>query len=244
MADIINMKNVSFFAQNQPIVQGFSCQFDKGKITAIIGPSGCGKSTVLKLSAGILVPDEGKIYYKEREIHSMNHQENLDFRREAAMVFQDSAMWENQSLKQNLELPLKMHYPSMTQDDIDKRIQEVLSQIGYRRNLSIRPAQLSMGEQKLIAFARSLMCRPELLFLDEWTESLDESAARRLINLVLQHREEEKTVILVCHNFRIVRNLADYVIMVKGGKFSLKVSREQMENDDQLVKHLEEGIVS
>ena len=244
MADIIEMKNVSFSAQNQPIVRNFSCQFEEGKTTALIGPSGSGKSTVLKLSAGILVPDRGELYFRRREVFSMNRQENLDFRREAAMVFQDSALWANQDLRQNMELPLLIHFPEMSSAERNGRIREVLNEVGYRRDLSIRPSQLSMGEQKLIAFARALVCRPKLLYLDEWTESLDESAARRLIQLVVGHQKIQNTVVFVCHDFRIVRNLADYVIMVKEGELSIKVSREEMENDGELVQYLEQGITS
>ena len=244
MAEIIEMRNVSFSAQKLEIVRDFSCLFDEGKVTALIGPSGSGKSTVLKLSAGILVPDEGEIYYRDREIFSMSRQENLAFRRDSAMVFQDSALWANQSIYQILELPLLVHFPAMDNKDRGERIREVLGEVAYRRDLSIRPSQLSMGEQKLIAFARALMCKPKLLYLDEWTESLDETASRRLIQIVRRYKEEQSTIIFVCHDFRIIKTLADFLVMVVGGKFSIKVSREQMEEDEALAQHLEQGIAS
>ncbi|MCL2175413.1 MAG: ATP-binding cassette domain-containing protein, partial [Treponema sp.] len=84
------MKNVYFSAQERNIVQGVDINFTADKITAIVGPSGSGKSTVLKLSAGLLVPAQGEIYYKGKNIAYMNRSENLDFRRESAFVFQDS----------------------------------------------------------------------------------------------------------------------------------------------------------
>ena len=239
---LIELKKVSFTVQNQPIVKKFSCQFEEGKSTAIIGPSGCGKSTVLKLCAGILVPVEGEVLYRDKDVFSMSQKENLDFRREAAMVFQDSALWANQSLYQNLELPLRVHFPMMNNAERQNRIYEVLNDIGYRRDLTIRPSQLSMGEQKLIAFARSLVLKPKLLFLDEWTESLDDSSSRRLIHIVRRHIDEQNTVIFVCHDFRIVKGLADYIVMVTAGEFSLKVSREEMENDEELARYIEQGI--
>jgi ABC-type multidrug transport system ATPase subunit len=99
-----------------------------------------------------------------------------------------------------------------------------------------------MGEQKLIAFARALMCQPKVLFLDEWTESLDDSAAFRLIQLVRRHQQAQNTVIFVSHDFRIVKNLADYVIMIVGGELSCTASREQMEKDEDLAQHIEKGI--
>jgi ABC-type lipoprotein export system ATPase subunit len=244
MAVIIEMKNVSFVAQNRTIVKGFSHQFEEGKTTALVGPSGSGKSTILKLSAGLLVPSEGDVSFRGKEIFAMNRRENLEFRREGSMVFQDSALWANQSLLQSLELPLRIHFPGMPLSERENRIQSVLRDVGYKRDLSIRPASLSMGEQKLIAFARALMCRPKLLFLDEWTESLDDSAAQRLIQLVQRMQKESNTVILVSHDFRIVRNLADYVLMILGGQFFLKLSREQMEDDEDLARYVERGIAS
>ena len=244
MAGIIELKNVSFYAQNRRIVRNFSHEFEEGKTTALVGPSGSGKSTVLKLSAGILVPREGEIFYRGKDIFSLTRKENLDFRREASMVFQDSALWANQNLLQTLELPLRIHFPEMTLKERQDRIQSVLRDVGYRRDLSIRPSSLSMGEQKLIAFARAMMCKPRLLFLDEWTESLDDSSAQRLIQLVQRHQNEHNTVILVSHDFRIIRSIADYVLMILGGEFFLKFSREQMEEDEDLARYVERGIAS
>jgi ABC-type glutathione transport system ATPase component len=244
MPGIIELDGVSFAAQNQSIVQNFSHEFEEGKTTALVGPSGCGKSTVLKLSAGLLVPNEGVICFRDRDIFDMTRRENLDFRREASMVFQDSALWANQSLYQILELPLRIHFPKMSQPERESRIQGVLRETGYKRDLSIRPSQLSMGEQKLIAFARALICQPRLLFLDEWTESLDESGTQRLIGIVQRHQREQNTVIFVSHDFRIIKDLADYVIMLVEGQFSLKLSREQIEKDKELAQYLERGIAS
>jgi len=244
MAVIIKLKNVTFLAQDRLIVDNFSYEFEEGKTTALIGPSGSGKSSVLKLAAGLLVPTEGEASYKGREIHEMNRQENLAFRQESAVVFQDSALLSNQTLYQMLELPLWIHFPEMSAADKKRRIQEVLQDVGYKREITIRPSQLSMGEQKLIAFAWALMCRPNLLFLDEWTESLDDSGANRLIRLVERHQKEKKTVIFVNHDFKIIKSLSDYIVMIVDGKLSSVFSREQIEKDANLAHLIEEGITS
>jgi ABC-type multidrug transport system ATPase subunit len=244
MAVVIEMKNVSFIAQNRLVVKNFSHQFEEGKTTALVGPSGSGKSTVLKLSAGILVPTAGEVSFRGRNIFYMNRRETLEFRREGAVVFQDSALWANQTLYQSLELPLRIHFPEMTDRERENRIQAVLEEVGYKRDLSIRPAALSMGEQKLIAFARALICRPSLLYLDEWTESLDDSSAQRLVQLVRQRQQEQHTIILVSHDFRIIKSLADYVLMILGGEFFLKFSRQQIEEDQELAGYVERGIAS
>ena len=243
MAGIIELKNVSFAAQDRLIVNDFSYVFQEGKTTALIGPSGSGKSTVLKLAAGLLVPIEGEATFRGKQIHDMNRQETLVFRQETAVVFQDSALLSNQSIFQMLELPLWIHFPEMSAADRRRRIQEVMKEVGYKRDISIRPSQLSMGEQKLIAFAWALMCGPNLLFLDEWTESLDDAGANRLIRIVERFQKENKTVIFVNHDIKIIRRLSDYIVMIVDGKFSSLFSREQIEKDENLAHLIEEGIM-
>jgi ABC-type multidrug transport system ATPase subunit len=245
MADsLIELKNISFSAQNLKVVQNVSCRFEEGKTIALVGPSGGGKSTVLKLSAGLLVPNHGEVYFRGRDVSRMNRKENLAFRKEGAVVFQDSALWANQNLDQILELPLRVHFPGMIKTDRDKRIAEVLTEVGYKKDLAMRPSMLSMGEQKLIAFARAMVCRPTLLFLDEWTESLDDRAAQRLIGIVRRRREEGTTIIFVSHDLRIIKNLADYIVMIQEGKLAFTLTGEQIAEDESLAQLVEKGIAS
>ncbi|MDR0322039.1 MAG: ATP-binding cassette domain-containing protein [Treponema sp.] len=238
MVNVVELKEVSFSAQDKNIIQGVSVEFTAGKTTAIIGPSGGGKSTVLKLSAGLLVPDQGEVYYKNKNVAYMNRTENLDFRREGAFVFQDSALWANQDLFQILELPLKIHFPQMNRKERAQRIKEVTMEVGYRKDLAIRPSRLSMGEQKLIAFARALLCTPELLYLDEWTESLDESAAERLIRIVRKKQKEGVSILFVSHDMRIIKDLADFVIVISDGKLVYSTTKERIANDSELSDYL------
>jgi len=242
MAGIIELRNVSFSAQNRKILRETTYSFDEGKITALVGPSGCGKSTLLKISAGLLVPDGGEVLYKGRNVAAMTRKENLNFRQNAAFVFQDSALWANQNLFQILELPLRIHYPKMNKTEREKKIEAVIAEVGYKKDLGIRPAQLSMGEQKLIAFARAAICHPGLLFLDEWVESLDEHAAHRLIRLVKKHKHQGGSVIFVCHDMRIIYDISDIVVMILGGRIFLKLTKEQMKDDEDLRRYVEKGM--
>jgi len=238
MAKIVELKDIYFSAQDRDVLQGISVEFEKSKITAIIGPSGSGKSTVLKIAAGLLVPSSGEVFYRGNNIAMMNRDENLEFRREAAFVFQDSALWANQSLYEILELPLKIHYPKMTKFQRAQRIKEVAAEADYKKNLAIRPDRLSMGEQKLIAFARAMLCNPSLLFLDEWVESLDESSANKLIDVVKRKKREGATIIFVCHDMRIIRDLADYVLVVVDGKEAFEGTKEDLLNSPELSNFL------
>jgi ABC-type multidrug transport system ATPase subunit len=244
MAAIIELDDISFSAQGRQLVEKVSYPYEEGKTTALVGPSGSGKSTVLKLSAGLLVPSQGEVRFRGKAIARMDRKENLDFRQEAAVVFQDSALWANQSLFQILELPLRIHFPKMTKREREQRIQSVIYEVGYKKDLGIRPALLSMGEQKLLAFARALICRPKLLFLDEWTESLDDTAAQRLIEIIRKQQKVGATIIFVSHDLRIIKSLADDIVMIMSGRIYLKLTKEQIAADEDLMRYLENGIAS
>ncbi|MDR1218377.1 MAG: ATP-binding cassette domain-containing protein [Treponema sp.] len=236
------MKTIYFQAQNQEIIHGFSFQFEKGKSTALVGPSGSGKSTVLKLAAGLLTPTSGDVFFQGCNISNMNRNQNLSFRKQAAVVFQDSALWANQSLQQILELPLKLHFPEMNKRERNERIHTVLAQVGYKKQLNLRPAQLSMGEQKLIAFARAMLCDPNLFFLDEWTESLDDSSSECLMNLVRERQRNNDTIIFVSHNFKVIKQFADYIVMIVNGQLNRLFTRDQIARDESMAQHIEKGI--
>ena len=244
MAGIIELKNVSFSAQTRQVIEDISYEFEASKTTALIGPSGGGKSTVLKLAAGIMVPDTGAALFKGKDITKMSRAENLEFRREAAVVFQDSALWANQNLFQILELPLRIHFPAMTKNERKQRIKSVAAEVGYRKSLDIRPAQLSMGEQKLIGFARALLCHPNLLYLDEFTESLDKGSAQHLVSIVKQKKSEGATVIFVSHDMQIVKNLADTILMIAEGRIAMEISKEQFAKDEDIMRYVKTEIAS
>jgi ATP-binding cassette subfamily B protein len=101
---------------------------------------------------------------------------------------------------------------------------------------------ISLGQRQLIAFARALVCKPRLLFLDEWTESLDDTAARRLVSLVKRKQAEGTTVIYVSHNLGIIRDNAQHICMIVDGRLSLSVTAEEFANNGNLSKTIEKGI--
>ncbi len=239
---VVELEEATFAAQGKIVVEGVTLAFEEGKTTALVGPSGGGKSTVLKLAAGLIVPTDGAARFRGQDISTMNRAGRMAFRKESAFVFQDSALWANQNLRQILELPLKTHFPDIGKKELDARVREVCALVGYRKDIDIRPSQLSMGEQKLIAFARAMTCEPKLLFLDEWTESLDDNAARRLVALVRKRQEAGTTVIFVSHNLGIIREIAHGISMIVDGKLSLSVTAEEFANNDNLSRTIEKGI--
>ncbi len=197
---LLEMKNVSFYDELTQVINSISLNIEKGSVTAFLGAPGGGKSTALKLLSGVVVPTGGTVSYNGENIAKMNRKQNLNFRKNSAFMFQNSALWANQNLYQNLELPLKLHYPNYTPELIDARIKEITKIVEFSKPLTLRPVALSAGEQKRIAFARALICDPEILFLDEPTESLDEKTAGLFISILKEFRANGKTLVYVSHD--------------------------------------------
>lgn len=214
---LFDVQNVEFETRNKKIVNGISLQIEKGTTTALIGHSGSGKSTLLKLMDGLLVPTGGKILFEGNNIHLMNKNQNLEFRQKCAFVFQDSALWANQTIIQNLSLPLQIHFPAMTHDERLFTIQSICAMVGYDRDLNLRPIDLSTGEQKKIAFARAMICGPQVLFLDECTASLDKKASAVIMELLHNFISQGNTIIYISHNSSFIAEFPGTVYHVEDG---------------------------
>lgn len=218
----IEMRDVCFEGSGIELVRDFSLRIERGQSVAFVGSSGSGKSTVLKLAAGLLLPSSGKVFFDGKSVHDMNRAENLWFRKMSGFVFQNAALWANQTIFQNLELPLKIHFPDYSEKDRMDRISELLSLTGYTKELHIRPARLSAGEQKIIAFVRAFLCFPEVLFLDEWEESLDDKNVGRLLAVIKDWKNKGRTLVFVSHNSSVIHELADVLYVIKNGNVAEK----------------------
>lgn len=214
----IELTDVTVAFGDFEVLRGVSVAFPLGKSSFIVGKSGSGKSTLLKTAAGLVVPDRGRVSYRDRDLGRMSHGENMEFRRNCSFVFQDAALWANQSIYSNLSLPLAVHEDRLPKAESDRRIKDVLRRVGYSESLAFRPADLSAGEQKLVSIARALILDPSLLFMDEATTSLDEDAVERAVTEFEARKAAGVTLISVSHSPRVIARLADYLCVVSDGQ--------------------------
>ena len=217
---LFSLEDVKFNSRTKEVVRGITMDIEEGTVTALTGKSGSGKSTLLKLIAGILVPSGGKVLYKNQDIQTMSDKKNKEFRKECAFVFQDSALWANQDIQQNLNLPLLTHNPNMGQIERLERIHDVCALVEYDRPLNLRPVDLSMGEQKKIAFARALINNPKVLFLDECTESLDKRGGAVMLGILDSFIKYGNTVIYVSHSTSFIKTIAGDIKIIEEGLLS------------------------
>jgi len=228
---ILELQNVHFTDNGQKVIKGISHSIEAGTVTAFLGKPGSGKSTALKLTAGLINPTSGKLLFEGKDINFMKRMETLEFRRRTAFMFQDSALWANQDIFHNLELPLVTHFPDMTPAARKAKIQEMVELVEYTRPLTNRPAGLSIGEQKKISFARALICNPEVLFLDEPTESLDEKTVDLILGILKTFIEEKKTLIYVSHDNLLINSMVSDKIYFADGEIQEKILQSDTLDD-------------
>ena len=229
---LLKMINVCFEDNDQKIIRNISHYIEESTVTAFLGKPGSGKSTALKLLAGLITPTSGSITFEDKEIHAMSIKENEVFRKKAAFMFQDSALWANQDIYHNLELPLQLHYPDMSPEDRKEKIQNYAGLVEYTKPLNVRPAALSIGEQKKISFARALICEPDLLFLDEPTESIDEKTEDLFIAILKDFISQNKTVVYVSHDNYLINSFLCDKIYFEDGEIKEKILLDDINQMD------------
>lgn len=231
---LFEVQNLSFAQGGKKIVNEVSLSIEKGTVSGFVGKSGCGKTTLIKLISGILVPTGGKSLYNGQDIQTMTKAQSLDFRKRCSFVFQDSALWANQDILQNMTLPLKIHFPKMDPDEQLKLVNEALESVNFHRPLNLRPADLSMGEQKKVAFARAIICKPEILFLDEVTTGLDVTGCEKIESLLYDFLKEGNTLVYVSHNTEFIEKFPGTLHIIEEG--TLKGISTNVSEIDKLIR--------
>ena len=181
-------------------IKGIDLEIDRGDFLVVVGPSGGGKSTLLNLIGGIDRPTGGSIQYNNYALEKASEEDLTTFRREhIGFVFQFYNLLQSLSAVDNVLLPLMTK--SMKLKDAKEKAVEALNQVGLGHRLNHRPAELSGGEQQRVAFARSIITRPELVLADEPTGDLDSTATREINELMHKlNRELGVTFIVATHN--------------------------------------------
>ena len=214
-------------------LDGLSLSFRRGMCTMILGASGSGKSLALKVAAGLIVPDDGAVFFEGRPIFSMGDDEYQRMQARTGFHFQDAALWANKSLKENLSLPLLAADPTLSDSWINARIIEAFDSVGLELDSSLRPASVSMGQRKMVSFLRAVITEPEILFLDDPGSFLDLGSLRQLLARVVAFKERGVTVIVATNSRMIGEVLADSVAVLADGRILAEGSYADIMNSDE-----------
>lgn len=214
----VRLEGVTISFDDFRVIDEVDLAVPSGGCTVIMGSSGSGKSTLLKAAAGLIPANYGRVEILGVDLDSATAAELLDLRRRNGFVFQDAALWQNMSVFRNLALPVEYHYPRLDPEQLMRRVRGLIGRLGFTDELTLRPAQLSAGEQKIISVARALMLSPELLFVDEPTSFVDSRGIEAVVAELRRLKRESCTILAVTHDARIVSQLADFLVVLDEGR--------------------------
>lgn len=202
------------------VLQGIDLDVFKGENVVVLGRSGTGKSVLIKIIAGLLKPDAGRVNVLEREVELLNEKELRDLRLQLGFSFQNSALYDSMTVSENLEFPLIRNNKALNRKQREERIKAVLEAVGLSQAINQMPAELSGGQKKRIGIARTLILNPQIMLYDEPTAGLDPITSSEINNLINEVQERFHTSsIIITHDLTCARATGDRVVMLLDGKF-------------------------
>jgi phospholipid/cholesterol/gamma-HCH transport system ATP-binding protein len=214
---VVIFENVTLGFEGVPVLEGVSFQVKPGETRILLGPAGVGKSVLLKLANGLLRPDSGSIYLFGDDITTMGEEELLPLRTRTGMVFQEGALFDSLTVRDNVGYQLmERHLPVA---EIDQRVREALRFVELEHTYDMLPASLSGGMRRRVAIARAIIDQPELLLYDSPTGGLDPVTSTTIDELVIKERDVYGTpALLVTHRLQDAFTMATHRFDTQEGK--------------------------
>jgi branched-chain amino acid transport system ATP-binding protein len=224
-----------------------SLKVERGRIKGLIGPNGAGKSTLFHLISGVEKPDSGKIFFKEKNITSMESHERSALG--IGRTFQTLQIWGNMTVVENIMagmnrrlkggfLSCGLWLPGIRRSEKEalKEAKEILDSLGLLGKWESMASQLPYGKQKLLELGRALAMKPELLLLDEPASGLTPVEIEQLSEQISQIRHEGVTVFIVEHHMGMVMEIADEVAVLHNGELIIEGTPEVIRKDSRVIE--------
>ncbi|MCD6270283.1 ABC transporter ATP-binding protein [bacterium] len=198
------------------VLKNVSLEIEKGSFVSIMGPSGSGKSTLMHIIGCLDFPDRGKVFLNGNDILNLSQNNLADIRgKEIGFVFQQFNLLRNLNALENVMLP--MAFQEIARREREKRAKKLLSSFGLGSRIYHKPAELSGGQQQIVAIARSLANNPELILADELTGNLDSKSGEMIMEILSNlHKTEGKTIVVVTHD-RHIASYSQKIIHIRDG---------------------------
>jgi len=203
------------------VLKNISFSISKANFVVITGPSGSGKTTLLNIIGAIDRPTSGKIFVNNEDLTVQDENFLSDFRcSNIGFVFQAYNLVSTLTVAENIAFP--MEWSRKPEEEIEKRIAELLETVGLQKRANHFPSQLSGGEQQRIAFARALANDPQIILADEPTGNLDEKNGQKIVQMLSLLKTRGKTVIVSTHDLQI-KHLANKVLSLEDGQLMSEI---------------------
>jgi phospholipid/cholesterol/gamma-HCH transport system ATP-binding protein len=217
---IIVFDRVSLAFDEKVVLRDISFTLIKGHTKIFLGASGSGKSTILKLICGLLRPDAGVIWVNGERVDGMTEQDLMTVRADLGMVFQEGALFDSLTVAENVGY--KLLEENLPEEQVWRRVEEILGFIGLGEFVDRMPAELSGGQRRRVAIARAMAYKPRILLYDEATTGLDPVTADTVDNEIIKLRDlEEISSIVVTHQLRDAFRVATHEAVRQGGDIQI-----------------------
>jgi len=235
---MIEIKNIKKGFGSKTVINDVSAVFRTGKCNLIIGTSGSGKTVMMKCLVGLFEPDSGEIIYDGQNFSEMNEERRKDLRQNIGMLFQGSALFDSQTVEQNVMFPLDM-FTKKTYPEKLKRVNEVLERVNLKDSNKKYPAEISGGMKKRVGIARAIVLNPKYLFCDEPNSGLDPQTSLLIDKLIKEITEEYNiTTVVNTHDMNSVMEIGDHIMYMyqgvkewEGSNKEIIFSKNQLLND-------------
>jgi phospholipid/cholesterol/gamma-HCH transport system ATP-binding protein len=227
---IISIKNMyKSFGENE-VLKGVNLTVNKGEDLVVLGRSGSGKSVAIKCIVGLVNSDKGEIKVFDTDITKLKYNELNKIRSRIGFMFQNGALYDSMSVRQNLAFTLKHHTKEVSEEEIEKKIIEALTNVGLDEAIDKMPAELSGGMRKRIALARTIIIKPEIILYDEPTSGLDTITSKEISELILSVQKKYKTTsIIITHDMSCAKLTGNRIMILKDGVIHVEGTYEQLE---------------
>jgi phospholipid/cholesterol/gamma-HCH transport system ATP-binding protein len=201
------------------VLNDFSLTVGKDENVVVLGKSGVGKSVLIKCIIGLLKPDSGAILVFGQNIPDLGHEELDRVRARVGFLFQSNALYDSMTVRKNLEFPLRRHWITISQQEVDTMVMEVLNNVGLEHTADLLPEELSGGMRKRIALARTLILKPDIILYDEPTTGLDPVTGKEISHLIVEMQKKYHTAsIIISHDMHCVKLTADRIAVLIDGR--------------------------
>jgi phospholipid/cholesterol/gamma-HCH transport system ATP-binding protein len=215
---IIELKNLCKSFGDNAVLKGVNLTVKKGEDLVVLGRSGSGKSVTIKCLVGLVPADEGEINLFGEDITKMNNTTLNEIRARIGFLFQNGALYDSMTVRQNLEFTLKHHSSYLSSNEVDEAILEALESVGLEEAIDKMPSELSGGMRKRIGLARTLIIKPEIILYDEPTSGLDAITAREISELILYVQKKYKTTsIIITHDMACAKLTGNRIMILNDG---------------------------
>lgn len=237
--NVIRIRDLYKSFGDNHVLQGVDLDVNRKENVVVLGRSGTGKSVLIKIISGLLLPDSGLVNVLGKEVDKLNNRELRELRLQVGFSFQNSALYDSMTVRENLAFPLVRNAKHLSRQQVEDEIQSVLEDVGLLQTIDQMPSELSGGQRKRIGIARTLILRPQIMLYDEPTSGLDPITSIEINNLINHVRTKFNTTsIIITHDLTCAKTTGDRVAMLFDGKFIAQGTFEEVfATNDERIQH-------